>query len=292
MSGIDHGSVFTDHRPNMLAAAFHITGSRHDAEDVVQDAWERWARVDLAEVEHPRAFLSVMASRLALNAVRAQRRRRETYPGPWLPDPIVDDGSPEWEVLQRDGLGQALDFALSNLTPEQATAYVLRKVLDVDYAGIGDVLERSPQAARQLVSRAQKAVTDAIGESGPEQGIRDVHAMSLLVDAVATGDVEQVAALLSPDAILYSDGGGKARSALHPITGAEKVARFLLGIAATPNTRILPARINGTAAAIVAYESDELTTAATLRSGPDGIAALYFIRNPDKLPHTGPADDR
>lgn len=283
MSEVDHGALFTAHRPTMMSAAFHITGSRHDAEDVVQDAWERWARVDLAEVTNPRGFLSVMASRLALNAVRSQRRRRETYLGPWVPDPVVDDGSPEWEVLQREGLGQALDFALSTLTPEQATAYVLRKVLDVDYSAIGDVLDRTSEAARKLVSRAQQEVTRAIGEAAPDQSARDSEALTALTQAVATGEVGQVVALLSPEAVLYSDGGGRAKAALHPITGPEKVARFLLGIASTPNTRLEPARING-AAGIVAYENDVLTTTATLRTGPAGITSLYFIRNPAKLP--------
>lgn len=278
-----HSAVFTEHRPTMLAAAFHITGSRHDAEDVVQEAWERWSRVDLSAVESPRAYLSVTASRLALNALRAQQRRRETYLGPWLPEPVVEDGSPEWEVLHRDGLGQALDFAISTLTPEQATAFVLRKVLDVDYPTIGDVLDRTAEAARQLVSRAQKAVTQAIGESAPDQAARDAQALALLTDAVTTGDVSRVAALLAPDAVLYSDGGGLAKSALQPIRGPEKVARFLLGVAATPNSRIAPARING-AAGILAYEEGRLTTTATLRTGPTGIVAMYFIRNPEKLP--------
>lgn len=159
----------------------------------------------------------------------------------------------------------------------------MRKVLDVDYPTIGDVLDRTPEAARQLVSRAQKAVSDAIGDSGPDQGSRDARALSLLTDAVAKGDLEEVAALLAPDAVLYSDGGGLAKASLRPITGPLKVARFLLGIAATPNTRLAAARINGTAG-IIAYEDGRLTTTMTLRTGPAGIRALYFIRNPEKLP--------
>ncbi len=283
---MDHAAVFTEHRPRMLAAAFHITGSREDAEDVVQSAWEAWSRVDLASVRTPPAFLSVMASRLALNAVRAQRRRRETYVGPWLPDPVVDDGAPEWAVLQQEGLGQALDFVLSTLTPEQATAYVLRKVLDVDYPSIAEVLDTTDAAARQLVSRAQRAVTAAIGEIEPRQPERDAHALALLADAVATGDVAKVAALLAPDAVVHSDGGGKRSAALRPVVGADKVARLILGLAANDRLHLEPATINGSAG-LLAYEDDLVTTTVTLRAGPAGIASIYFVRNPDKLLRLG-----
>ena len=281
---MDHAAVFTEHRPRMLAAAFHITGSREDAEDVVQNAWEAWSRVDLTAVHTPPAFLSVLASRLALNTVRAQRRRRETYVGEWLPDPMVDDGTPEWAVLQQEGLGQALDFVLSTLTPEQATAYVLRKVLDVDYASIADVLDTTDAAARQLVSRAQRAVTAAIGEVEPHQPERDAHALALLSDAVATGDVARVAALLAPDAVVHSDGGGKRSAALRPVVGADKVARLLIGLAASGSLQLEPATINGSAG-LLAFEDGLVTTAITLHAGRSGIASVYFVRNPDKLTH-------
>lgn len=282
MTTMDRAAVFTAHRPTMLAAAYRITGSRADAEDVVQDAWLAWDRTDTETVREPRSFLAVMASRLALNAVRARGRRREEYVGPWLPEPVVDDGSPEWAVLHADGLGLALDFVLSTLRPEQAAAYVLRKVLDVDYPSIAEVLDTSPAAARQLVSRAQRAVGDALGDELPDQADRDARALAALADAVTTGDVERVAALLSPDAVLYSDGGGKAHAALRPVLGPEKIARFLLGLATRPDVAMAPARINGSAG-VVFTEAGDSTTAATLRAGESGIVGLYFVRNPDKL---------
>ena len=278
---MDHAAVFTEHRPRMLAAAFHITGSRQDAEDVVQDAWEAWSRVDLGQIRTPPAFLTVMASRLALNAVRSQRRRRESYVGQWLPDPVTDQ-TPEWVALHRDGLGQALDFVLATLTPEQATAYVLRKVLDVDYDSIAEVLDTTPAAARQLVSRAQRAVDAAIGDSLPDQRERDAQALTQLAEAVLSGDVEWVAALLTPDAVLYSDGGGKATAALRPVLGPEKIARFLLGIATTPELRLVPVLINGSAG-VIAYQGPTVITTITLRAAADGVRALFFVRNPDKL---------
>ena len=282
MTDMDRAAVFTTHRPTMLAAAYRITGSRADAEDVVQDAWLTWHGVDVDAVRNPRSFLAVMASRLALNALRSRRRRREEYVGPWLPAPVVDDGSPEWTVLHDDGLGHALDFVLSTLSPEQAAAYVLRKVLDVDYPAIADVLESSPAAARQLVSRAQRAVSDALGDSLPDQVDRDSRALAALAEAVTTGDVARVAELLAPDAVLYSDGGGKAYAALRPIVGPEKIARFLVGLASQPDVALSPARINGSAGVVIA-QSGAVTTAATLRATAHGIVGLYFVRNPDKL---------
>jgi len=287
MSDHDHGSVFTANRPVMMAAAFHITGSRDDAEDVVQNAWESWSRVDIATVLNAPAFLSVMAGRLALNAVRAQRRRRESYLGPWVPDPVVDNGSPEWAALHRDGLGQALDFVLSTLTPEQATAYVLRKVLDVDYESIAEVVDVSLASARQLVSRAQRAVTESLGAMRDDQRQRDAAALAALAEAIISGDVESIAALLSPEATLYSDGGGAVNAALRPVHGAEKIARFLLGIAAQPDIVLVPSIINGSAGLVI-REGAAITTTVSLRAGLDGIVAMYFVRNPNKLRHVQP----
>lgn len=285
MSALD---TFLEHRPTMLAAAFRITGSRADAEDVVQESWERWERVDAATVDAPRAYLSVMASRLALNALRTQRRRRETYVGPWLPDVVVDDGSPDWAVLHADGLGQALDVVLAALSPEQATAYVLRKVLDVDYPGIADALGTSEANARQLVSRAQRAVTRALEGDPTERRARDAAALTALAAAVATEDVARVVALLAPGSSLHADGGGLATAALRPIVGPEKVARMLLGLASRPGLTIVPTIVNGGVGALV-LEHGVLTTVVTVRTGALGIDELYFLRNPQRLPQLPPS---
>lgn len=267
----------------MLAAAFRITGSRTDAEDVVQDSWERWERVDPETVTSPRAFLSVMASRLALNAVRAQRRRRESYVGPWLPDVVVDDGTPEWEVLHQDGLGQALDVVLAALSPEQATAYVLRKVLDLGYAEIAEVLEVSQAAARQTVSRAQRAVESRLSDDGAGRRTRDARALADLARAVASEDPARVVALLSPGSTLRADGGGLVSAALRPVVGGEKVGRMLLGLATRPALEVVAATVNGGAGWLV-LEAGVLTTVVTLRTGDEGIEELYLSRNPDRLP--------
>jgi len=282
MASMDNAALFAEHRSTMLGAAYRILGSRDDAEDVVQDAWETWSRIDPTTVDSPRAFLGVMASRLALNEVRSQARRRETYIGPWVPEPIVDDASPEWRALHLDGLGQALDFVLSTLTPEQATAYVLRKVLDVDYASIADVLETSPTAARQQVSRAQRAVSAALGDLDETALVHDARALAALADAVTTGDITVITALLAPDAVLYSDGGGKANAARRPILGPDRIARFLIGLATERAMQVVPTLINGGPGALV-IEAGVVTTTITLARSADGIRTLLFVRNPDKL---------
>lgn len=276
--------TYLEHRPAMLAAAFRITGSRADAEDVVQETWERWEQVDGESIASPRAYLSVMASRLALNALRTQRRRRESYVGPWLPEVVVDDGSAEWALVQQDGLGQALDVVLAALSPEQATAYVLRKVLDLSYAEIAEVLETSQAAARQTLSRAQRAVAAALTGDGATRRSRDAHALTALAQAVTAGDVSAVVALLAPGSTLHSDGGGLVTAALRPVVGSEKVARLLLGLATRPDLTVEPVRVSGGAGFLI-LEAGVLTTVMTARTGADGIQELYLLRNPERLPH-------
>ena len=170
---------------------------------------------------------------------------------------------------------------------------MLRKVLEVDYDSIAEVLETTPSAARQLVSRAQRAVTAAIGTIDHRQVDRDAQALALLAAAVLSEDVEQIAALFAADSTLYSDGGGKANAALRPIFGPEKIARFLLGIASQANMRTAPATINGSAGFIFS-EGDAVAATVTVRASENGsgVLALYFVRNPDKLaalalPHVG-----
>ena len=275
--------TYLEHRPAMLAAAFRITGSRADAEDVVQETWERWEQVDGEAIVSPRAYLSVMASRLALNALRTQRRRRESDVGPWLPEVVVDDGSAEWALVQQDGLGQALDVVLAALSPEQATAYVLRKVLDLSYAEIAEVLETSQAAARQTLSRAQRAVQAALDGDAQARRTRDAAALAALAQAVMAGDVSAVVALLAPGSTLHADGGGLVSAALRPVLGSDKVARLLLGLATRPDLTVEPVTVSGGAGFLI-LEAGVLTTVMTARTGPDGIQELYMLRNPERLP--------
>ncbi|MFV0319624.1 MAG: sigma factor-like helix-turn-helix DNA-binding protein [Microbacterium sp.] len=283
MSTIDLVQEFSAQRPAMIAAAYRITGSRADAEDVVQDAWERWSQVEADEVHNPRGMLGVIVARLALNAVRARARRRETYIGPWLPEPVVDDGSPEWTVLHREGLGQALDIVLSTMTPEQATAYVLRKVLDLEYIEIARVLDVSIVAARQHVSRAQRAVSAALPDLPRIRAQRDQRALSALVEAVISADAVRVAALLAPDSVFYSDGGGAVSAARRPVHGAERIARLLIGLADQPGEiTVAPVTINGGPGLLI-WIGGELDTTVSLRTSGEGITGLYLVRNPEKI---------
>lgn len=269
---------FVQYRPAMLAAAYHITGSRVDAEDVVQECWLRCADLDATRIGAPGRYLAVTASRLALNLQRSRRRRRESYVGPWLPEPVVADGDPDWALLQREGLGLALDVVLSTLSPEQATAFVLREVLQLDYAAVAEAVDRSVPAARQLVSRARRAVA---GRPVPARA-RDAEAVAALAAAILREDAAAVVALLAPDAALTSDAGGRVSAARRPVQGAEQVARFLVGLASRHAATLEAAVVNGAPGALV-FEDGALTTVVGLRRGEDGIASLFLVRNPDKL---------
>lgn len=173
-------------------------------------------------------------------------------------------------------------MVLSQVGPEQATAYVLRKVLEVDYVEIAQALGIGQPAARQLVSRAQRAISTAVPGEASHRREREAAALAELAQAVSSGEVARVVALLAPDSVLYSDGGGQVSSALRPITGADKVARFILGIASAPGMRVEPVMLNGGAGAAV-WMGGEVTT-VSLVVGEEGVSALFFVRNPEKVP--------
>ena len=204
----------------------------------------------------------------------------------------MDDGSVEWSVLQQDGLGQALDVVLAALSPEQATAYVLRKVLDLSYAEIAQVLETSQPAARQILSRAQRAVEAALTGDAATRRAHDTRALTALAHAITAGDVAAVVALLAPDSTLHADGGGLVTAALRPVVGSEKVARLLLGLAQRPDLVVLPAALSGGVGFLI-YEADALTTVMTVRTqdrgdGTPAIQEVYMLRNPQRLPQVPP----
>lgn len=291
-------SRFAELRPTLLAVAYHVTGTRADAEDAVQEAWLRWAQVDQAAVQDPRGYLAVLVSRVALNQRRAAARRREDYPGPWLPEPIADDGSPEWQLLHREQLGLALDLALSRLTPEQATVFVLHRLVGLDHATVARALGTTPASSRQLLARAVRQVGDpqtADHQSAEPPADSPYSAVvDDLVDALLSGDVGRVTELISPDITLIGDGGGKVTATMRPVVGADKVVRFLAGVLtkAAPDLQLLRTVVNGQPA-LVSVERGQVTSVVccTVQQTGDGprIAAVQLVRNPDKLIATNQA---
>lgn len=274
------------HRGRLLGLAYRMLGSRADAEDVLQDAYLRYAGA--SDVKNSEAFLVTTVTRLCLDRLKSARAKREIYVGPWLPEPVVDADaiSPHTATELSDDLSFALMLALERLKPAERAAFLLHDVFDASFAEIAETLGRSEAACRQLATRARKAVRDARPAKAPPP---EAHARLLIAftEAVASGDVTRLAALLREDAIALSDGGGVKAAALNPIRGADKVARFYIGLARKyaargGHARFEPATING-ALGLLVYLNGELDQTLSIAVDGDRIAAIYGVRNPEKL---------
>jgi RNA polymerase sigma-70 factor, ECF subfamily len=274
------------HRGRLLGLAYRMLGSRSDAEDVVQDAYLRFAGAH--DVHNPEAFLVTVVTRLCLDRLKSARAQREIYVGPWLPEPVFDaEGlSAEAATELADDLSFALLLALDRLSPLERAAFLLHDVFDVQFSEVARMIDRTEVACRQLAARARRAVRDArpTPSATPDNHARLLSAFS---EAVTSGDVSRLAGLLREDAIAMTDGGGRKTAALNPIRGADKVARFFIGIAGKNSNReirIEPMTINGTVGALI-YMDGEVDLSLSMAIDGDRIAAIYVVRNPDKLRH-------
>ncbi|TDW66912.1 RNA polymerase sigma-70 factor [Kribbella pratensis] len=277
-------SEFAEHRSVLVGAAYRVVGSVSDAEDVVQEAWLRWTGVDHDEVRDTRAYLIRITTRLALNRLREQKARREQYVGPWLPEPLATDDDPEAAVEMADSVSMAMLVVLETLSPLERATFVLREVFDLPYDEIADTLGRSEPAVRQLAHRAREHVQARQPRHHVDKARHDEVTMRFM-QAAGSGDFDQVVALLAPDAVLISDGGGKKKAALRPIHGADKIARWLFAvIAENPGFEIRMGTLNGEIA-YIAYDGEVPDTVAFLKTEDGLINELYLIRNPDKLEH-------
>jgi RNA polymerase sigma-70 factor (ECF subfamily) len=289
MSGADAALDFEPHRRHLTGLAYRMLGSVAEAEDVVQDAYLRWHGADRASVIEPRAFLARTVTRLCLDRLKSARVRRETYVGPWLPEPVLDTapfaagGGGDYA----EDLSIALLLALERLSPLERAAFLLHDVFDTGFAEVARVLGRSEAACRQLAARARTHVRAARPrfDMPPDESARLVQAFAA---AVATGETQALTRLLAEQARLHTDGGGKKLAARNIIEGADKIARFILGMARkyaqTPFREIRPARINGLPG-FVGIEADGGLTLTAFETGGGVIAAIYLMRNPNKLRH-------
>ncbi|BCI52014.1 RNA polymerase sigma factor SigJ [Mycolicibacterium litorale] len=279
-------------RPYLLSVAYRLTGTLADAEDAVQDAWLRWQGSG-AEIADLRAWLTTVVSRLSLDRLRSAAHRRETYVGQWLPEPVVtsfDGTDPLAAVVAADDARFAAMVVLERLNPDQRVAFVLHDGFALPFTEIADVLGVTPAAARQLASRARRAVASA-----PPPVSDDVHAevAGALMAALAAGDMEAVVRLLHPDATFTGDANRRAPTAAQVIRGADKVARFLFGLARRYGPGWLesaqPALVNGqlgswtpgTPARDGRPAMMPRVTALTVRDGL--VCAVWDIANPDKF---------
>jgi RNA polymerase sigma-70 factor (ECF subfamily) len=276
--------AFETHRQFLVGVAYRMLGSIAEAEDVVQDAFLRW-RDHTTDVADPRAYLATVVTRLCLDLLKSARARREEYVGTWLPEPLVEEPGPMPGTEVADDVSVALMLTLERLSPLERAAFLLHDVFDVGYAQIAVTLERSEAACRQLVARAREHVRDARPRfaRSPDAEQRLVSAFAA---AMLSGQIDALSAVLAKDAVLYSDGGGKRKAALNPIYGRDRILRFLTGIQKKSHTTVetaRPARINGLPGFVLRTEDGLETLALELRD--DAIAAIYLVRNPDKLRH-------
>jgi RNA polymerase sigma-70 factor (ECF subfamily) len=275
---------FERHRPHLRAVAYRMLGSIAEADDAVQEAWLRLNRSDTGAIANLGGWLTTVVSRVALDALRTRRARREDYVGSWLPEPVVDapgGGNPENEVLLADSVGLALLVVLDTLAPAERLAFVLHDMFGVSFDEIAPIVDRSPAATRQLASRARRRVRGAA--PAPDADLtRQREVVDAFLAAARAGDFEALLEVLDPDVVFRVDTGGVAPAAREPIVGASSVAEQILsrGVAFAPLAR--PALVNGAAGAIVSRHGRPF--AAVGFTVVDGrIVEIDIVADPAKL---------
>ncbi|GHA28785.1 RNA polymerase sigma24 factor [Streptomyces spiroverticillatus] len=284
----DAAALFEEHRPVLIGVAYRMLGRVADAEDVVQEAWLRWSAEDREEVRTPRAYLVRITTRLAIDRLRHVQSRREAYVGPWLPEPLATDlDASVPDTAERAVLAESVSLAvlvvLESLSPLERAVFVLREAFGFPYGEIAAALDRSDAAVRQLAGRARKHVDARKPRFDVDPAERQELTERFLA-AAAGGDLGDLLALLAPEVRLVGDGGGKVRLSLRVVESADKVARFLAGIAkkAAPGTEIRFAELNGGPALVSSV--DGVVDAVFQLDVADGlIQTVYIMRNPDKL---------
>jgi RNA polymerase sigma-70 factor (ECF subfamily) len=285
-----HGAAepFERHRRYLTGLAYRMLGSVAEAEDAVQEAYLRWHGTDRARVESPRAFLAKVVSRICLDQMKSARTKRETYVGPWLPEPVLDAESLGAETANdyATDLPVGLMLALERLSPLERAAFLLHDVFDVEFEEVARLLGRNQAACRQLAARGRTHVRESRPRF-PVQPDKGNEILQAFMTAYRTGNVDRLAGILSEDAVLYTDGGGKRKAALNPIVGRGRILALIEGLArkrVLPIVDLRPAIINGLPGCVAILANRELLTIALEIAG-DEIAMVYIVRNPDKLKH-------
>lgn len=290
MTAVDeHAERFTLLRPLLFTIAYEILGSGTEADDVLQDSYLRWAGVDLAEVRDTKSYLAALVTRQALNTLRAQARRREEYVGPWLPEPLLLDGTDaSADVLLAESVSMAMLVVLETLTPDERAVFVLREVFGFSHAEIASAIGRSGAAVRQMAHRAREHVHSRRTRFAPvDPGTSEQITTRFLV-AAATGDIAGLMAMLAPDVVFTADSDGKVSAARRPVLGADKVARLLAGLMSRvdPHYRVEMAMYNSAPAAIV-YRDGHPDGVFLIEVVDGRITHVYAVRNPQKLAAVG-----
>lgn len=291
---MDHAThaeqLYAAYKPLLFSLAYRMLGNIMDAEDIVQEAFVAWNGAAAAEVGNSKAYLCKIVTNRCIDTLRSARHRREVYVGPWLPEPIVAGAGgfdPSERYLQQESVTTAYLLLLQQLSWVERAVFLLREALQYDYGEIAAMVGKSEANCRQIFHRAKRA----IGALPPEQasarapgGEQAASAAERFVQALASGNIGTLLAALADDAVLYSDGGGKVRAAVHPIAGADRIARFSFGLLAKAGEgfSFRLATVGGQPG-IVTYEDGNVTAVFTFRLVQGRIANIYVVVNPDKL---------
>jgi RNA polymerase sigma-70 factor, ECF subfamily len=273
--------AFVAHRNLLFTVAYEMLGSAADAEDVLQETWLRWVGVDLDAVQDQRAYLVRITTRQALIRLRTLRRRKESYVGPWLPEPLLTAPDVAEDAELAESVSMAMLLVLETLTPTERAVFVLREVFGLDYDEIAEAVEKSRAAVRQIAHRARAHVA----ARRPREVVSTAQtrrAIEAFQRAVETGDLQPLLDILAPDVVLLADGGGIVQAALAPVVGTAAVATLLGRIATVASVH--PAHVNGYPALIIRIDG-EVGGVLALRMEHGLITGLYAVRNPEKLSH-------
>jgi RNA polymerase sigma-70 factor (ECF subfamily) len=285
----DHSSIgadlagFTSVRPRLFGIAYRMLGSVAEAEDIVQDAWIRWQEADRSAVRNPAAFLTTTTTRLAINAATSARVRRETYPGPWLPEPVDTTADPTLGAERAEALDLAVLLLLERLAPAERAAYVLHEAFDYPYRQIAEVLGTSEANARQLASRARRHL--AAERSVPVDRAEHRRLVEAFLAAARDGDLAAFERLLTAEVVARSDGGGRVHAARKELHGVARVTNFLDNVRRKywHASAIRIVSVNGASGLLVSSAHGTPQALIVLEGSPRGIEHLLIVTNPDKL---------
>ena len=292
---MDDAHIFQQHRSKLFGIAYRMLGTVSDAEDVLQDAWLRYAVADKHDLRSTEAFLATVVTRLCLDRIKSAQAQREVYVGEWLPEPLMADRPPELNdpadhMADLDSISYAFVVLLQQLSPEERAVFLLREVFDYGYDEIAAFIDKSEDACRQLFSRAKRHIAENRPRiaTTPEEHQR---VLASFLQAMSTGDLSGLMQLMSADVTMVSDGGGKASAATKPLYGPDHVARFMHGLTRlASNTQIVwsseMALVNGRPALVI-REDGRVTTVISFDISDGAIHGIYSMRNPDKLGRVG-----
>ncbi|GAA2501427.1 RNA polymerase sigma-70 factor [Winogradskya humida] len=283
MGDLDEATtLFMDVRPRLFGIAYRMLGSAGEAEDLVQDVWLRWQATDRGVVRNPGAFLATTTTRLAINELQSARARRETYVGPWLPEPVDTSADPFLGAERGEALELAVLMLMEKLTPHERAAYVLREAFDYPYPQIAEIVQSTEPAVRQLVSRARKHVAGERKIPVPEQAQRQL--LVTFLEAARGGDLEALEKLFAADVASVSDGNGARQISRRIVTGAGRVAKYIAAFSSWwwDGVDVRWATTNGQTSAVL-RRGDTLLGMVTVVASEDGIDQVLWLMNPEKL---------